>query len=153
LQRILDEGHAIGNHSLDHNYMRYFSGARGVRRWLDVSEAEFSKYGVRDRLVGFRPPAGILTPPLIRVLREKHEPLILWNERFYDAVFTWTEARASRSARKLKPGSIVLLHDRQTPERVAGFCATLESYIAKLKERGLKLRALSKTELAKSQLL
>jgi hypothetical protein len=80
-------------------------------------------------------------------LREKQEPLILWNVRFYDAVFEWTPDKAERSARRLKPGSIVLLHDRQAPGKIESFCRTLDGYIQKIKARGLTLRALSRSDL------
>ena len=144
LKRIVDEGHALGNHSLDHKYRRFFQGPRGVQRWIESAETEFSRFGVREKLVGFRPPAGILTPPLLKVLKSRGEPLVMWSERFYDAVFEWTEEKAERSARTLEPGSIVLLHDRQRAERVTAFCTVLDGYIQKLKARGFELRALTR---------
>ncbi len=147
LARVLAEGHAIGNHSLDHRYRRYFAGRSRIRSWLNEAEIVFERFGVREKLVGFRPPAGILTPPLVRELRARGEPLVLWNERFYDAVFTWTEAKAKKSAARLQGGSIVLLHDRQEARRLPSFLKTLDVYISELKARGFELRALERNRL------
>jgi peptidoglycan-N-acetylglucosamine deacetylase len=143
LEEIQAAGHAIGNHSLDHRYRHFFAGKRRLEHWIDDAEAEMRRMGVQE-WVGFRPPAGILTPPLLRVLRERGEPLVLWNERFYDAVIPWTERRALRSARNIQPGSIVLLHDRQKSRRRNSFLQTLDRYIAELKSRGLRSRALTR---------
>lgn len=150
LKRLRDEGHAIGNHSLDHDYGRYFQGPRGLTEWVESSEAVFGEIGAGE-LVGFRPPAGICTPPLVRVLKRRNEPLILWNHRFYDAVFTWTRERAFKAFKTLKAGDIVLLHDRQPPEKTAAFCSVLGEWIDEAKRRGFRPAALNRNECLKGK--
>ena len=144
LTRILEEGHAIGNHSLDHGYRHFFSSQSRLQSWIEAAELEFVRFGVRSRLVGFRPPAGVITPKLREVLQLKREPLVMWNQRFYDTVLSWSAGRAVSAARKLEPGSIVLLHDRQSVNRIESFCKTLDAFIAQLSARGLNCESLTR---------
>lgn len=141
VHRIHREGHAIGNHSIDHKYRNYLRGRKHLREWLLASQRALAAEGL-TQLVGFRPPAGILTPPLARAAQDLGLPVVLWNERFYDAVIPWSEGRAVKSAKRLQGGSIVLLHDRQSAGRLPSFLKSLASYIETLHSRGFKISAL-----------
>lgn len=141
IARILREGHALGNHSWDHRYINYWRGAGAILEWKKRTEDEFSRMGW-GAPVAFRSPAGVVNPPLRKALGD--EPLVLWNERFYDTVFAWSEKRARRSAESLRPGSIVLLHDRQKATRLPGFCKTLDAYLTALKSRSFACEALTR---------
>ena len=136
--RIRDGGHAIGNHSPDHAYRNFFRYKPAVCEWIRRAEQDFLTLGVRQ-LVGFRPPAGIVNRHVQRAAEELGVPLILWNERFFDAVVPWSLRRAEASAARLRGGSIVLLHDRQRPSRTTGFCKTLGDYINRLQARYFRL--------------
>jgi peptidoglycan/xylan/chitin deacetylase (PgdA/CDA1 family) len=143
VSRMKDEGHAFGNHSLDHRYRNFFRGHLRVREWIEESQRQLFAQGVKDS-VGFRPPAGILTPPLVRAASELNEPLVLWSERFYDAVFPWTLSRALNSAARIRGGAIVLLHDRQSASKAVGFSSILAGYIDGLRARGFEFSALTR---------
>lgn len=154
LNRMLAAGHSIGNHSLDHRYRRYFSGQRGLQKWIWDAEQEFAKFGIKkEMLVGFRPPAGVVTPPLRSILKANGEPLVLWSERFYDAIIPWTAKMATKSSARLRDGDIVLLHDQQSIQNIDRFCIVLEQYILALKKRGFILRALSRNILLTQNLV
>lgn len=134
--RIASE-HAVGNHSLDHKFGIFFASRARMRDWVAESDSVF-----RDRLgvapVGFRSPAGVVTPPLLWALRSLEIPLVHWSERFYDTRFRWTEKKALRSIMRAWDGDIVLLHDRQSPKALPQFCATLEKYIVAARARGIR---------------
>jgi peptidoglycan/xylan/chitin deacetylase (PgdA/CDA1 family) len=142
LRRIVDEGHAVGNHSLDHGYRAFFSGTQKMKQWIQDSESALSDL-LGKPTIGFRPPNGIQTPELHRALRELAMPLILWNVRYYDTLFTWTRARALRSVAGTAPGSIVLLHDRQKPAKLPLFLDALSAYSREIEKQGFVLKALS----------
>lgn len=143
VNKILADGHALGNHSWDHRYWHFFRKDVNLRNWIEKGTAELNRFGAES--VGFRPPAGVVTPPLLRVLRENQEPLILWNERFFDTVFPLSLKAVKRSASRIEAGSIVLLHDRQKPYRLNRFCNSLNSYLASLNERGLEFKPLNRS--------
>ena len=142
-QEIRDQGHAIGNHSLDHTYGVFFQSREKMKDWITSSEKIFKELGLKET-VGFRPPNGILNPPLFSVLKEMRLPLILWNQRYYDAVIPWTRKRAMKSIRNFTPGSIILLHDRQSEKKCSEFCEILGDWIDQIRAQGFELAPLSR---------
>lgn len=96
LREIESAGHTIGNHSLDHRYHHYFRGEKALQEWIEKSESVLKTLRDGKESIGFRPPAGVVTPPLQRALSRTPFSLILWNERFYDSLFRWDLKRARR---------------------------------------------------------
>jgi peptidoglycan/xylan/chitin deacetylase (PgdA/CDA1 family) len=142
IQRMLAEGHGVLSHSSDHRYERYFQGKRILKTWLSESLQELGQQ-TKSTQTSFRPPAGVLTPPLLEAAEELRVPLILWNHRFFDTTLRWSEEKALKSAERLKAGDIVLLHDHQRPERRKNFLQTLRKYLHQIQERGYVCRSLS----------
>lgn len=132
---IKNRGHSVGNHSLDHRYRNFFKSKTHMLDWIKNSEEILTEL-LGHPTVGFRPPSGIRTPKLAWALRELDMPLILWNKRFYDTVFSWDEKGALNSLKSTPAGSIVLLHDRQDPKRLPQFLTTLREYIREAKKEG-----------------
>jgi len=135
IHRIEEEGHAIGNHSIDHGYLYNFFGRKRILEWLERSE-NLIRYITGHSSVGFRPPAGLCLPALSRAVSELKIPLYLWNVRFYDTFRPWTLESALQSVVKMKSGSIVLLHDAQRRNQLADFNQTLKRFISELKTQG-----------------
>jgi peptidoglycan-N-acetylglucosamine deacetylase len=141
-REIINQGHAIGNHSLDHGYRSFFSGLSSMVRWIERADAIFKELEIAT--VGFRPPAGVRTPELHRALVQLKIPLVLWDKRYYDTQFLWTIERAKRSLERINPGAIILLHDRQKESRTRIFAETLSYFITEEKKRGFQFRALTR---------
>ncbi len=128
LERMRRAGHAVGSHSLDHRYGNFFASRRRLAEWVRRAHDELGMlWG--ETPVGFRSPAGVRTPPLRDVLGTLGIPLVLWDVRFYDAVWPWGPGRARRAARRLAPGSIVLLHDSHRGESADRFLGTLDLFL------------------------
>ncbi|RYZ87051.1 MAG: hypothetical protein EOP06_13380 [Proteobacteria bacterium] len=142
LERMQQEKHAIFSHSVDHRYDNFFSSYANLRAWVLRSQNELQQL-VQAPKKAFRPPAGILTPPLIRVATEEQIPLVLWNHRFYDTVRPWSPRKAIKSAQNVRPGDIVLLHDRQKAEWADTFLRALDLYLSTLSQKGFRFEALS----------
>jgi peptidoglycan/xylan/chitin deacetylase (PgdA/CDA1 family) len=135
--------HAVGNHSWDHRYLNYFRGSNGIKDWVKKGEEALNAI-LQEENIGFRPPAGIHTPPLHGALKDLGVPLILWNRRFFDTQIQWTTARALFVMDKLNPGDIILLHDRVTRWPVSSFLDTLSVFIEKAHEKGFCFKPLAK---------
>jgi peptidoglycan-N-acetylglucosamine deacetylase len=142
-RRILKDGHTIGNHSLDHRYGPFFSSAESLKRWVLMAKTELEQsLGVPT--VGFRPPAGVRTPPLRRILSELGEPLVLWDKRCYDSVFSWSLNDARSMLRDMENGTIILLHDRQSITRFPGFIRTLDAFLSEANANGFSFARLDR---------
>lgn len=144
-KRILQDGHTVGNHSLDHRYAQFFSrSVEGMEKWIRSAD-EMLELLSGSKPVGFRSPNGIRTPPLTAALERMREPLILWNVRFFDAILPWTEQKARRALKTLRAGDIVLLHDCQRARNLKTFLTTLEIFLSEGKARGFVFETLNRT--------
>ncbi len=125
---LLQRGHSIGNHSLDHSYRYFFQGRKRLQSWIAESENILTCL-TGTRTVGFRPPAGVRTPELKGALLDLNIPLILWEQRYFDTVMQLSSRRMIKAYRQQRGGSITLLHDRKSEASLTNFLAALTQYI------------------------
>lgn len=142
-RQIVANGHAIGNHSLDHNYRNFFKNESSLIKWITEAEQTMVQLS-GQQTVGFRSPAGVITPPLRRALGKLNMPLVHWNMRFYDTVLSFTKDKATRAAQQIDSGSIILLHDSQSHKCCKQFLMSLETFITLVRKRGLSFAPLSR---------
>jgi len=141
VKRIIEGGHTLGNHSYDHQFKNFFASRSRLQEWITDGEKTISDLS-GEATVGFRSPAGVETPPLWDTLEDLKMPLVHWDIRFFDAVWPWTPRKAERSLARLKPGSIILLHDRQKQAHEELFLNTLDLYTTRIKEAGFEFAAI-----------
>lgn len=116
LKSIVNEGHLAGNHSYSHNYFINFKSTQGWVAELQRTDNIMEKViGTKPTL--FRPPFGVTTPHLAKAVKASGHHVIAWNIRSFDTVLKNPEVILKRLTHKLKPGSIILLHDNH-PEIV-----------------------------------
>ncbi|MGE0631831.1 MAG: polysaccharide deacetylase family protein [Pseudobdellovibrionaceae bacterium] len=148
VQRMLAEGHSVLSHSLDHQYSVFFKGEKALQTWIEESISGLKRQtGVLQQ--AFRPPAGVLTPPLLKVAKKMRVPLVLWNHRFFDTTFTWSTGKAQKSLDRIESGDIILLHDCQKDSRKKKFLQTLRFYIQEIKNKNFQFTILSDSLLKK----
>lgn len=141
IRRMQSEGHQVFSHSEDHNYYHYFLGKNHLKKWIYSSLADLeSNHGIKS--LGFRPPAGVITPPLIQACEELEIPLYIWTHRFYDTVQKFSFKKAQKSVARIKAGDIILLHDHQNKHRQKEYLDVLDYYIENLKKKNFKMMAL-----------
>jgi len=133
VERMVREGHLVGNHSMHHRWwfpwlpVRYMS--RELRQTRELLE---KRTGQKNDL--FRPPFGVTNPTVARTVRRLHYQVIGWSIRSLDTGSRNTERIVRRIRRQLHPGAVILLHDRLPwcPE-------VLEKLLIVLKEEGYEV--------------
>jgi peptidoglycan/xylan/chitin deacetylase (PgdA/CDA1 family) len=150
LTRVINEGHSIGNHSLDHQTSTFFKSKHFIKKWIIQSDELFNELGVEP--VGFRSPLGLNTPTFNQCLFEMEKPLVLWNHRFYDTLFNINDKKINQVVKHITNGSIILLHDTQPEKRQEKFLSQLEVLILKIKKNDYSFRPLVKSEIKQSYL-
>jgi peptidoglycan-N-acetylglucosamine deacetylase len=109
VQRVRDEGHAIGNHGYYHRKL-HFQSPRYVREDLTRgAEAIAAACGVRPAL--FRAPHGFRSPWVNRIAASLGERVVGWSLGVWDTDRPGADEIARRTVAGARPGSIVLLHD------------------------------------------
>lgn len=113
VREIVRRGHIVGNHTYLHSPWANFLGARHLVADIEKTDALIEKAcGVRPVL--FRPPLGVSPHFLRRVLKVTGHTVVGWDVRSLDTRGEAREVVLRRIGRKLRRGSIVLLHDRLT---------------------------------------
>ncbi|NOY00938.1 MAG: polysaccharide deacetylase family protein [Verrucomicrobia bacterium] len=108
---ILERGHNIGNHTMNHLEGRFWSLFRG-RIEVEINDCSAiikEVTGVRPQL--FRAPVGHKPWPLDKVLQKLKLPLIGWTARGFDGVSKNSDQIVRRIQTHIAPGAIILLHE------------------------------------------
>jgi peptidoglycan/xylan/chitin deacetylase (PgdA/CDA1 family) len=110
LKRIIEEGHAVGNHSYNHSPFFDFYRKKQVIAEIEQTDALIeSILGKKPTL--FRPPYGVTNPSIRRALAVTRHKTIGWNIRSLDGGTKNEKFIFDRIIKRIKPGGIVLLHD------------------------------------------
>ena len=132
-KEIIERGHSIGNHTYLHKNNFPMMSTRQMIEEIEKTNSEIEKItGLKNRF--FRPPFGVTNPRIARAVKQTQMDVIGWNIRSFDTVSKNVGKVVDRIICKLKPGSIVLLHDthQHTP-------AILEKVLQHMK--GMKLKS------------
>ncbi len=106
-RRLVAEGHVLGNHSYSHNANHALCDSRA-----DYARAEatyLAVAGVRPALM--RPPHNKKTPWELAYLRELDLTPVAWSVGTAEGVGADPRQAAQDSISKVRPGSIIALHD------------------------------------------
>jgi peptidoglycan/xylan/chitin deacetylase (PgdA/CDA1 family) len=108
-RRIVDEGHAIGNHSWDHPNM-IFASRRELVAQIERTQAAIEEAtGIRPLL--FRPGFGARRPQTLRTVRALGMSTVLWRVTCYDWEEIPVEKIVAHARRQIRGGEVILLHD------------------------------------------
>lgn len=106
-EKVVAEGHAIGNHTWSHPY-RAMSESAAAEEIEETAALIQQITGVKTYL--FRPPGGMLENGFAAYARQQNYTVVLWSADAKDYRAS-TEAIAENVLRQVKSGAIVLLHD------------------------------------------
>lgn len=109
-RRIHAEGHQIGNHSYSHSNSFGFFSSEKIKKELQKTDLLIQEItGEKNHY--FRPPFGVTNPHIAKAIKELKHQVIGWNIRSLDTVIEDENKILKRITKKLKSGSIILLHD------------------------------------------
>lgn len=101
-QRVLSEGHAIGNHTMKHLNSIKTDNETYLNSFREFERVYSSKL--------FRPPYGRIKPSVAKEITKTHQ-IIMWSWLSYDYDLTVSNERILDEAKRIKPGDILVLHD------------------------------------------
>lgn len=129
-QRILDEGHRVGNHT--HNHIS------GLRRSLHEYSYNVEKANAYIKSNLFRPPHGWMRIPQYALLRRKYK-VVMWDlvTRDYSKWMT-AENVINNVKRYARNGSIITFHD--SLKSIDKLRTALPESIKWLKEQGYEFK-------------
>ena len=130
VKRMQEDGHVIGNHSFEHGRHFDWKSSRSMKLEIEKTNAAIAAItGTEPTL--FRPPFGVTNPNLARAIRTSGMKSVGWSIRSFDTLARSEAGLLKRISRQLKPGAIILLHDR-----CAITAKTLPELIKTIREKG-----------------
>lgn len=133
-RRIVEEGHAIGNHSWSHPNFKELSMDEAMKQVMDTQEELNDIIGYRPSL--FRPPYGALDEDKVEAIQNKDLAIVNWSVDTMD----WSGVPAQEIMRiihnQLKPGGIILQHSANGQNHLANTIEALTLLIPDLKNQG-----------------
>jgi peptidoglycan-N-acetylglucosamine deacetylase len=136
---ILARGHGVGNHSYRHSYLALLSGPRAMQREIMGTQKALAPFGIRP--LAYRPPVGITTPGLGRVLG----PLGMYTVNFRFRTFDRGNRRLRNLARftleRVRPDDILVLHDLNPyhDQGIARWLVEVKRIVTGLRKKGLAI--------------
>ena len=142
--RVIAEGHQVGNHSYSHPLLGFLP-PRYVQRQIERTDALLRQHGITEEAV-FRAPLLTRFLPVAYVLAKQDRIHISCNVWGWD----WTTQNPDKIAeailKKTKSGSIIVLHDGKAENKDANRSGTIEAtdrIITALKRDGYQFVRLS----------
>jgi peptidoglycan/xylan/chitin deacetylase (PgdA/CDA1 family) len=117
VRRLVDAGHAVGNHTFTHVDAWQATHSTVVRELEEAAQAITAHTG--DPVSLLRPPYGHLTPALCRWAGRHDARVVMWDVMpadFQRGASAMSVARFTTAY--VRPGSIVVLHDNPMTESV-----------------------------------
>ena len=129
-QKILDEGHKIGNHTYSHQK------GWGMPLEKYIEDVDFADTILHTNL--FRPPYARVTPSQMRAVGQRYK-IIMWNILSRDYTSTISPEECSRGVVKhIEAGSIIAFHDSEKSFRNMSYA--LPKGLQRVQELGLKCK-------------
>jgi len=137
---IVKQGHALGLHGHNHDRLLALRTPKHIMDDL-LAAQEAVRKATGEIPMMFRPPVGITSPRIDEAVRKLGLTVMAWSVKGMDGVAgARADKVASRIARKVKPGSIVLMHDAlERSDQEPASVAALPAVLAAIHEKGLKV--------------
>jgi len=143
VQRILKEGHEIGNHSGSHDVFLMLRSRQRLAHEIESCQRALAPFGIRP--LAFRPPVGITNPRLRHALHRIGLYCVGFSRRSGDQGNRRVAGLSHRILARVKQGGIILLHDRECKQKrdVKVWLQEVDTLIRGLKGRELKIQRVS----------
>ncbi|MFO7264214.1 MAG: polysaccharide deacetylase family protein [Bacillota bacterium] len=138
MERIVREGHAVGNHSYNHANLPKLTDEQFREQIRKTDEIIRRFTGYTPRMV--RPPYGEISEEQIKWLASQHKTVVNWNVDSLDWKGLTAEQVATNVLGHVHPGSIVLMHSGGgIGEDLSGTVNALPLIIRTLREAGIEM--------------
>jgi peptidoglycan/xylan/chitin deacetylase (PgdA/CDA1 family) len=133
VEEIQKRGHQIGSHTQNHSYnFGFFIGSKLKQEIQGSIDAIQKVTGTSTPI--FRPPFGVTNPNIASAVKALGLSTIGWNVRSFDTATNQSSVIVNRVITQVKPGSIILLHDR-----LSQTCESLPEIISQIQGKGFAI--------------
>lgn len=138
LQRMIDEGHIIGNHTVNHKSMPSLTDEEVKTEIMTLHQAVYEKYGYEMKYI--RPPKGEFSERTLSISEGLGYKTVMWSFAYVD----WDEDNQpseedamDKIISNLHNGEVMLLHGTSKTN-----ASIMSELIKNIKEQGYEIRSL-----------
>lgn len=142
-QRIVAEGHTVGNHTFSHSNNTGFLSTSKMVEEIEKCDDVMLKIGSFKTEL-YRPPFGVTNPNIAKAIKKTNKKSIGWNVRSLDTVIPDEKKILKKVTKNLKKGSIILLHD--TSEKTYNVLVELLLFLEREKYSTFTIDSIIKSE-------
>lgn len=142
INRMVEEGHIVGNHTMNHPDMSAISSQESFEKQLVETEAQYQAVTGQEMPKYYRPPQGKYSESNLQMANEMGYATVFWSLAYVD----WNvdsqptkEEAFSKLLPRIHPGAVILLHS--TSETNANI---LKDLIEEYKSMGYEFRSIDK---------
>jgi peptidoglycan/xylan/chitin deacetylase (PgdA/CDA1 family) len=134
VQRVIDSGHEIGNHTYDHKQLTKMS-AEAIRKELVSTQELLTSASNSAPVATMRPPYGAHNATVREICKELGYRVVLWDVDTDDWQGRSSEQMIDTILKHTTDGSIILMHDRKHKGRET-VMETTKTVVPELRARG-----------------
>lgn len=141
VKRMVEDGHAVGNHTYHHRDMPKISDEATFQKELDDVAVKFKEITSTDMMPYYRPPQGKYNINNLKMAQKLNYKTFFWSLAYAD----WNEKSQpsreealSKLTKRIHPGAVVLLHNTSKTNG-----QVLDEVLTKWEEMGYTFKPLS----------
>ena len=138
VKRMIDEGHIVGNHTVNHYSMPEISNEELKEEIMKLHTALYEKFGYEMKYL--RPPKGEFSERTLNLTKNLEYTTVMWSFAYDD----WDEKKQGREdyakekiLSNMHNGEVILLHTNSKDN-----CNILDSIIQEIKDLGYEFKTL-----------
>ena len=139
---IVAQGHSLGNHSFSHDMLGAFRSTATMRQEIQAAQCALKDLGIVA--LAYRPPMGITSPRLRRVMRAEGMFVVNFSCRAWDGGNRRLRNLSGRILKRVRANDILLLHENlPQPSLLPGWVGEVDRILQGIREKGLEVLPLA----------
>lgn len=142
VKRMIEEGHDVGNHTVNHKSLPEISEEQVRKEIMDLHTAIYEKFGYEMKYM--RPPKGEYSEKVLQICQDLNYKVVMWSFAYDD----WEESKQGREEYgkkkvldNLHSGEVMLLHGTSKDNM-----NILDECIKTIKQEGYEFKKLDEFE-------
>jgi len=139
---IIAQGHSLANHSFHHDMLSAFRTGRTMEHEIVATQRALADLGIIT--LAYRPPMGITSPQLRRVMQKQGMFVVNFSCRAWDGGNRRISRLSQRILKRVRANDILLLHDNLSqPSLFSRWAGEMALVLKGISEKGLEILPLA----------
>jgi peptidoglycan/xylan/chitin deacetylase (PgdA/CDA1 family) len=141
-KEIMAQGHSLANHSFHHDMLGAFRSTKTMQHEIEATQRALKDLGIVA--LAYRPPMGITSPRLRRVMQKEGMFVVNFSCRAWDGGNRRIRNMSRRILKRVRANDILLLHDNLAqPSLLSQWAGEVDLILKGIPEKGIEILALA----------